>query len=114
MILIFITNMDNSSQAFEFVKGATIPMTVGNAIAVGCAIIIVSLLSHDRLLAKKGKERIANTFQRGLLFCIVIAFLVTSIFNYILQNGMVKIETKEVFTAESDLNKVSIESLSVT
>ena len=26
MILIFITNMDNSSQAFEFVKGATTPM----------------------------------------------------------------------------------------
>ena len=26
MILIFLTNMDNSSYAFEFVKGATIPM----------------------------------------------------------------------------------------
>ena len=46
MILIFLTNMDNSSYAFEFVKGATIPMILGNAIAVGFAIIIVSLLSH--------------------------------------------------------------------
>ena len=99
MILIFITNMDNSSQAFEFVKGATTPMIFGNAIAVGVAIIIVSLLSRDRFTAKKGSDKIANTFQRWLLACIVIAYLVTSSFTYILQNGMVKVETQEVFTA---------------
>ena len=99
MILIFITNMDNSSQAFEFVKGATTPMIIGNSVAVGCAIIIVSLLSHERFRLKRDNERIANTFQRWLLACIVIAYLVTSSFTYILQNGMVKIETQEVFTA---------------
>ena len=98
MILIFVTNMDNSSQAFEFVKGATTPMIIGNAIAVGVAIIIVSLLSRDRFKAKKGTDKIANTFQRWLLACIVIAYLVTSSFTYILQNGMVKVETQEVFT----------------
>ena len=98
MILIFITNMDDSSQAFEFVKGATTPMIVGNAIAVGFAIVIVSLLSRDRFTAKKGTDKIANTFQRWLLACIVIAYLVTSSFTYILQNGMVKIETQKVFT----------------
>ena len=109
MILIFITNMDNSSQAFEFVKGATIPMIIGNAAAVGLAIIIVTLLSHDRFTLKKGNERIANTFQRWLLTCIVIAYLITSSFTYILQNGMVEVETKEVFTTaindvEADIN----------
>ena len=98
MILIFVTNMDNSSQAFEFVKGATLPMIIGNAVAVGAAIIIVTLLSRDRFTWKKGNERIANTFQRWLLACIVIAYLVTSAFTYILQNGMVQIETQEVFT----------------
>jgi anti-sigma regulatory factor (Ser/Thr protein kinase) len=98
MILIFITNMDNSSAAFEFVKGATLPMIIGNAVAVGLSIVIVALLSHDRFTLKKGNERIANTFQRWLLACIVIAYLITSAFTYILQNGMVKVETKEVFT----------------
>ena len=99
MILIFVTNMDNSSQAFEFVRGATTPMIIGNAIAVGAAIVIVSLLSHERIRLKKDNEQIASTFQRWLLACIVIAYLVTSSFTYILQNGMVKIETQEVFTA---------------
>ena len=99
MILIFLTNMDDSSYAFEFVKGATTPMILGNAVAVGCAILIVTLLSHERVTRKKGSERIANTFQRWLLLCIVIAYLVTSAFTYILQNGMVKIETQKVFTS---------------
>ena len=99
MILIFLTNMNDSSYAFEFVKGATTPMILGNAAAVGCAIIIVSLLSHERFTRSKGSERIANTFQRWLLLCIVIAYFVTSSFTYILQNGMVKIETQKVFTA---------------
>ena len=98
MILIFITNMDNSSQAFEFVKGATLPMVIGNAVAVGCAIIIVSLLSHECFRVKRGSEQISNTFQRWLLACIVLAYLVTSAFTYILQNGMVKVETQEIFT----------------
>ena len=98
MILIFITNMDNSSYAFEFVKGATIPMMIGNATAVGFAIVIVSLLSRESFLWNRGKERIANTFQRWLLACIAIAFIVTSSFTYVLQNKIVRIETQEVFT----------------
>ena len=112
MILIFITNMDNSSYAFEFVKGATIPMMIGNATAVGFAIVIVSLLSRESFLWKRGSERIANTFQRWLLLCIAVAFAVTGVFTYVLQNGMVKIETQEIFTtaindAEKDIKDKS-------
>ena len=98
MILIFLTNMDNASQAFEFVKGATAPMMLGNSVAVGVSIILVSLFSHERFFRKKTSEGIANTFQRRLLGCIVIAYLVTSTFTLVLQNGMAQIETQEVFT----------------
>ena len=98
MILIFLTNMDNSSQAFEFVKGATAPMMLGNSVAVGLSIIIVSLFSHEHFFRKKTSEGIAHTFQRRLLSCIVIAYLVTSTFTLVLQNGMAQIETQEVFT----------------
>ena len=98
MILIFITNMDNPSKAFELVKGATLPMIIGNAVAVGLAILIVSLLGREKNAPKNNRTRIASKFQRGLLACIVIAFLITSSFTFILQNGMVNVETKEVFT----------------
>ena len=98
MILIFLTNMDNSSQAFEFVKGATAPMMLGNSVAVGASILLISLFSHERFFRKKTTEGIAHTFQRRLLSCIVIAYLITSTFTLILQNGMAQIETQEVFT----------------
>ena len=98
MILIFLTNMENSSQAFEFVKGATGPMMLGNSVAVGASIILVSLFSHERFFRKRTSEGIAHTFQRRLLSCIVVAYLITSSFTLILQNGMAQIETQEVFT----------------
>ena len=98
MILIFITNMSNTSQAFEFVKGATIPMMVGNSVALGFAIVIVTVLSRERFLLKRREQRIAHTFQNWLLACIAIAFVITSAFTYALQNGMVEVETQEVFT----------------
>lgn len=115
MILIFITNMSNSSYAFEFVKGAAIPMILGNAIAVGCSILIVSLLNYEGVFRKKG-EKIANTFQRWLLICIIVAYLVTSVFTFILQNGIVNIETQEVFTiamndVEADITEKSNKKL---
>ena len=102
MILIFVTNMDNSSYAFEFVQGATIPMVLGNAAAVGISIIIVSLLSHEGFIKSRGGEKIASTFQRWLLAGIVIAYVITSTFTYVLQNGIVQIETQEVFTTAID------------
>ena len=98
MILIFLTNMSDSLQAFEFVKGATSPMMLGNAIAVGVSIILVSLFSHEHVFTKRTSEGIAHTFQRRLLSCIVVAYLITSTFTLILQNGMAQIETQEVFT----------------
>ena len=98
MILIFVTNMDDSSQAFEFVKGATGPMMLGNSVAVGISIILVSLFSRESFFKKKTSEGIANTFQRRLLSCIVVAYLITSTFTLILQNGMAQIETQELFT----------------
>ena len=99
MILIFVTNMSDSSYAFEFVKGATIPMMLGNAASVGCSLLIVTLLSKEIFLKRKKSERIAQTFQKWLLSCVIIAFIVTSLFTFILQNGIVKIETKKTFTS---------------
>ncbi len=99
MMMIFFTNMDDSSYAFEFVKGATLPMIIGNSAAVGISLFVVSLLNHEKRGAGERNERISQTFQRKLLVLIVIACVVTSTFTYILQNGMAEIETREVFTS---------------
>lgn len=99
MMMIFFTNMDDSTYAFEFVKGATLPMVIGNSAAVGISLFVVSLLNHEKRKSGEGNERISQTFQRKLLVLIVIACVVTSTFTYVLQNGMAEIETREVFTS---------------
>ena len=99
MMMIFFTNMSDSAYAFEFVKGATIPMIIGNSAAVGISLMLVSVLNHEKRKSGKKNERISQTFQRKLLVLIVIACVVTSTFTYVLQNGMAEIETREVFTS---------------
>ena len=99
MLMIFFTNMNDSSYAFEFVKGATLPMIMGNSVAVGISLVVVSLINHDERKHGKKNERISQTFQRRLLVLIVIACVITSTFTYFLQSGMAEIETREVFTS---------------
>ena len=99
MLMIFFTNMSDSSYAFEFVKGATIPMIIGNTAAVGISLLVVSFLNKEERKLEKKNERISQTFQRRLLVLIVIACVLTSTFTYFLQSGMAEIETKEVFTS---------------
>ena len=99
MMMIFFTNMNDSSYAFEFVKGATLPMIIGNSVAVGISLVVVSLLSRSQRKNEKKNERISQTFQRRLLVLIVIACVVTGTFTYFLQSGMAEIETREVFTS---------------
>ena len=99
MLMIFFTNMNDSSYAFEFVKGATLPMIIGNSVAVGISLIVLSLLNYDKRKNSKNNEQISQTFQRRLLVLIVIACVVTSTFTYFLQSGMAEIETREVFTS---------------
>ena len=99
MLMIFFTNMSDSSYAFEFVKGATIPMILGNSAAVGISLIVVSLLNREKRKLGKSNERISQTFQRKLLMLIVVACVATSTYTYILQNGMAEIEIKEIFTS---------------
>lgn len=99
MLMIFLTNMRDSAYAFEFVKGATIPMVIGNSVAVGFSILVVSLFTREERVRGKKNERISQTFQRSLLVLIVFACFVTSTFTYFLQSGMAEIETREVFTS---------------
>lgn len=98
MLLIFITNMGDTVTAFRFVKACTLPMLCGNCAAVGLGIIAVTVLSHEKIAKIKGSEHIAQTFQRWLLVLIVTAYFITSLFTFVLQQGMSQIETNSVIT----------------
>lgn len=98
MLMIFITNMDKAYDAFLFVKQCTIPMIIANVISVGLSLIIIAIISKEKVF-RIGRDRgIAQTFQRWLLLCIILAYAVTSIFTYNLQTGIAETQVEENFT----------------
>lgn len=104
MLLIFLFNLNDASTAFSYVNKCTVPMVLGNALAIGIALIVVSILSKDRLSNQK-KHNISQTFQRWLLICIVSAYLLTSIFTYKLQSNVT--ETQIIGVINQTLSDVS-------
>lgn len=99
MLLIFLLKLDDAAKAFRIVQQATIPMAIGNAVAAGIALFAVSLLSGDFIRnlrqRKERHENIIQTFQRWLLICILIAYVLTSIFTYQLQTNTAETQTEE-------------------
>ncbi len=90
MLLIFLLNFDDSSTAFLVVQSSTLPLCIGNAVTVAIAIIIVTVLSGEKLFKRKKNTRIAQKFQQGLFICICIAYFFTSWFTFRLQSNMVE------------------------
>ena len=105
MLMIFLFNLDDASTAFTFVNKCTAPMVIGNAVAIGLALVVVAFLSKEKFVKKKGTENIAQTFQRWLLVCIMCAYLLTSVFTYRLQSNMT--ETQIMGIVNQTLSDIS-------
>ena len=116
MLMIFVTNMNDANRAFTFVESCTIPMVLANGIAVGLAVMAVSILGREKLKFHKEQKQISQTFQFWLFICIVIAYFVTSGFTYVLQTGMSGKETESVINinledVHKDITDASDENL---
>jgi LytS/YehU family sensor histidine kinase len=98
MLMIFITNMDQAYDAFLFVKQCTIPMIIANSISVGLSLVIIAIVSKENFFRIGRDKGIAQTFQRWLVLCIILAYAVTSIFTYNLQTGIAETQVEENFT----------------
>jgi serine phosphatase RsbU (regulator of sigma subunit)/anti-sigma regulatory factor (Ser/Thr protein kinase) len=89
MLLVFLTNADDIHRAFSVVEICAVPMIVANSVSVMLSIVAITALSnrsnhHEQ--ENVNKENIAQTFQRWLLVCVVLAFGVTAGFNHAFQN----------------------------
>ncbi len=81
MLLILVTNYDDTSQAFAFVHVCTIPMAACNGIGVGGA-VLVSRLLYKREVDTNKQLHINQDFALKLLICVVVAFGVTCLFTH--------------------------------
>ena len=89
MLLVFLTNADDIQRAFNVVQICAVPMITANSISVMLSIVVVKMLmnrSDQHEHERDNKENIAQTFQRWLLVCVVVAFGVTTLFNHAFQS----------------------------
>lgn len=86
MLLVFITHMDDIATAFDVVKACAIPMIVANGISVMLSVFVVTVLGKEKVKKTSRQRQITQTFSASLLICVIVAFTVTSLFSYALQD----------------------------
>lgn len=96
MMMIFLTNMNDPATAFYYVRAASLPMILANAVAVGLALLGIRMVTGEKRERNKGKRHIVQAFQFWLFICILIAFTVTGIFTSTIQSGISEKETEEI------------------
>lgn len=96
MLLIYFTNLSDAYNAFEYIQGCTLPMTLCTGIAVMLSIFSVSLLNNKKLRSKNKIKKIEYTFRSRLLICVLIAFSATSIFSFAVESHLATKETENL------------------
>lgn len=97
MTLIFFTNMEDARTGFHFIRLCTGPMVTANACSVMLALLVVGILGKERIIERREVPNIAETFQKWLMVCVVVAFGGAFIFTYALQTGIYQRSTQDVF-----------------
>ena len=96
LTMVFITNMANAAEALAVVETCSIPMIIANGLSVMLATAVLTLIGRDKLFKKTRETTISQTIQRWLLITLAIAFVVTSLFIFRLQNEMARRQTDEL------------------
>lgn len=116
MLMLFFTNMNDVKTAFTFVQTCFFPMILSNSLAVMLAVMVVMLLGQERLQIAKEHRKLTQTFSRWLLVVVLVSFVITSIFTFILQTsfssrnneGLLKLNIEDV---RADIKDASNENL---
>lgn len=112
MLMIFFTNMGDVQQAFTFVKGCSVPMILANSVSVMLSLLAVSVMGKEKLHLQKEYKKLSQSFSRWLLFVVLTAFGITSVFIYILQTSFSISDHEALLTLNIEDVKADIEEAS--
>ncbi len=112
MLLVFVTHMDDIHKAFTVVKHTTLYMVIANAVSVMLSLLILSLASKGKNEKSKLNRPISRTFSIYLFISVLIAYCITSIFTYDLQNNISSFEVNNLLSLNINDVKLDIEDTS--
>lgn len=112
MLILFVTNFDDLQGVLNIVQICALPMICACGLSVMCATLLVSHMSGAKNKEKKDARKIAHTFQRWLLVCVVLAFFATSTFTYRIQSRIARSSAEELLMRNLEDVQHSIEQTS--
>ncbi|MCR5794938.1 MAG: SpoIIE family protein phosphatase [Solobacterium sp.] len=105
MLMIFLMGIAYVKFSFRYVRVCSMPMILVNTIALTAAAYAAGRAGGDDRSASKDRiPTISDIFQVRLITIILLAFLSTSLFTYIMQNQIASENTSQLF--QQNLNDV--------
>ena len=112
MLMVFLTNTDDIQRAFQVVHQCAIPMIAANGLSVMVAVWLINHMNRPKDAGKGKHEKIAQTFQRWLLICVMAAFAVTMLFTGRFQTQLSNATTDNLLRQSiADVEKSIVEAL---
>ena len=104
LLLVFVTNMSQPTQAFAAVQACVLPMTFCVGLSTMLSSFALHLLHHKPLLTPPGERNVVRILHTRMLMAIVVAFIITVGFTSIVQTSRSLADTTELL-------KLSIEDV---
>ena len=91
-------------------------MIVLNGLSVMLAVLFVSMIGRQKKMTQQDLKQISQTFQRWLAAVVLVAFLVTTLFSFVLQTELSRTNAGSLLTlniadVEQDIHDASDENL---
>ena len=98
LLLVFVTNLDEASRAFHVVQVCSWPMISCVGISVALSGAFIAFLNGQKLVNKGEVRGISQVIQIGMFTVVIIGFVITVGFTFILQNRTVKADVTNTLT----------------
>ena len=98
LTMVFLTNMATPEKAMAVVEACALPIAVFNGISVMLTAIALTLLAKESVGFARENVRITQMIQRRLLVTVLLAFIVTSLFLYRLQDTVAQTQADALLT----------------
>ena len=102
LLLVFVTNFDDSVRAFAVVKACSIPMIGCVALSAALCAIAIALYNKQPVILPRDSRGVAQIVQSRLLIGVFAAFLITIGFTALLQTSLSASDTETLLQLSID------------
>ena len=112
LLLVFVTNLDQSARAFAVVQACAVPMTLCVGLSTMLSSFALLLLARKPLVTPPGQRNVVRILHNRMLIAIVAAFFVTMGFTALVQTNRSLADTAELLQLNAEDAAASVSGAS--